>query len=57
MELLKAYGEFGNVESLSELGVNPEQIKRRASVVSIDGKSYSCSYAPLEGNWKGWEAP
>ena len=56
-ELLRAYGDLGNTGSLTDAGLTPEQILKRASVLSVNGKTYSCTYSTLQGKWDGWENP
>lgn len=56
-ELLRAYGDLGSIESLTDAGLMPEQILKRASVLSLNGRAYSCTYSTLQGKWEGWEDP
>ena len=55
--LLKAYGDAGTYASLSDIGIPPDQILNRASILTADNATYSCSYSTIEGTWDGWENP
>lgn len=55
--LLKAYGDAGTYASLSDIGITPDQILNRASILTADNATYSCNYSTIEGTWDGWENP
>ena len=57
VELLRSYGDAGSVKRLSDLGITPEQIRQRSSIMTVNGTAYSCSYSTLQREWDGRENP
>lgn len=57
VELLRAYGDTGGLDSLADLGISPEQILQRSTILAVNGTPYSCNYSTLQGKWDDWEAP
>ena len=57
VELLRAYGDIGDCDSLAEMGISPEQILQRSTILAVNGTAYSCNYSTLQGKWEDWEAP
>lgn len=55
--LLKAYGDVGSYDSLSEFGITADQILNRTPILIVNDKTYSCNYSTIEGTWNGWENP
>lgn len=55
--LLKAYGDNGTYDSFSDIGITPDQIRNRTSVLTANNATYSCNYSTIEGIWDGWENP
>lgn len=57
VELLKAYGDVGAYDSLSDVGITPDQILNRTPLLIVNNTTYSCNYSTIQGAWDGWEAP
>lgn len=48
IELIRAYGDMAQFETLADLGLTGELILEKPAVLTVNGTSYSCAYSELE---------